>query len=407
MEEFKIMKKLGLVYFGELDEVNGVSIVVKLFKQGKSLFESNEIDLVRIYSKNKVDNCEFKTTEKKKELNSISNWLLANRFIRTRLRRILNSEIPIFAWIKFQINLMIPAAKVISSIKNDISLDCLIFHDIFTAYYYVKRKEKNAKKTILVLHCEKDIKGQLKINFPGLFKSRKYSLMIDKLFNLGINGIDQLVFVSKTVTEHNLITFPNATFVHNGMENLSKLEMNEKTFSDKLRIISVGSLNFRKGQEIILEAINCMPLKFRKKIEISLVGAGPQMVELNKYLESHNLSDSVKILGNRSDVNDLLNLHDVIVLMSRDEGLPLSLIEGIRAGLYVVSTDVGGVSEIVDSSFGKLISRNADELARTLIEILDNKLVNIESSNSAKLHFEKWFTLDKMINNYSELINSK
>ncbi len=62
-----------------------------------------------------------------------------------------------------------------------------------------------------------------------------------------------------------------------------------------------------------------------------------------------DLTDTVRLLGNRNDVAELLAECDVFALSSIAEGMPVTVLEAMAAGLPVVATDVGGVAEVVEA----------------------------------------------------------
>ena len=68
---------------------------------------------------------------------------------------------------------------------------------------------------------------------------------------------------------------------------------------------------------------------------------------MENYIKESNLTEYVKLLGNVSNVEDYLAEADVFALSSDYEGLPLVVLEAMAAGLPIVSTDVGGVKDIV------------------------------------------------------------
>jgi glycosyltransferase involved in cell wall biosynthesis len=84
------------------------------------------------------------------------------------------------------------------------------------------------------------------------------------------------------------------------------------------------------------------------------------------------LADQVLFLGWRSDMSRIYADLDVVALTSRNEGTPVSLIEGMAAGVPVVSTTVGGVPDVVaDGVCGYLVPPgDAAELARAIVALL-------------------------------------
>jgi glycosyltransferase involved in cell wall biosynthesis len=89
--------------------------------------------------------------------------------------------------------------------------------------------------------------------------------------------------------------------------------------------------------------------------ELVIVGDGPDREGVEAELNRPSLGRA-RLLGERDDVPGLLSDADVFVLASRSEGLPLSVIEAMAAGLPVVASDVGGLRELVrDGETGVLV----------------------------------------------------
>lgn len=86
--------------------------------------------------------------------------------------------------------------------------------------------------------------------------------------------------------------------------------------------------------------------------------------EVKARIEHHRLGDRVHFLGERSDVPDILRAADVLLLTSRHEGMPGAVLEGLAAGLAVISDDLPGVLEIAEHLPGvTVIPRGASEAA--------------------------------------------
>lgn len=87
---------------------------------------------------------------------------------------------------------------------------------------------------------------------------------------------------------------------------------------------------------------------------LRLVGDGPLLTGTQALASDLGLT-RVEFLGARSDVPELLAQSDVFVLASKFEGLPISIVEAMRAGLPVIASSVGGILELVDSTNGILV----------------------------------------------------
>lgn len=81
--------------------------------------------------------------------------------------------------------------------------------------------------------------------------------------------------------------------------------------------------------------------------QLLLVGEGPERPKIEAEVETRGLGGTVRLLGLRTDVRRLLAAADLFLLTSISEGIPVTLIEAMAARLPIVSTDVGGVPEVV------------------------------------------------------------
>jgi glycosyltransferase involved in cell wall biosynthesis len=115
---------------------------------------------------------------------------------------------------------------------------------------------------------------------------------------------------------------------------------------DEVVLISVGRLVSIKGFENLIEAVGRL-LSDGVLAKLLIVGDGPDRSRYEELIRGKALSASIRLLGQREDVSDLLRSSDCFVLASRSEGLSCSIIEAMAAGLPVVATDVGGNSELV------------------------------------------------------------
>jgi len=119
--------------------------------------------------------------------------------------------------------------------------------------------------------------------------------------------------------------------------------------------VLVGAMIERKGQHVAIRAIP----RIRERVPgftLVLIGEGPGEAALRDEVESLGVSDAVVFGGFRSDIPEILAAADLLLLPSSNECLPLVVLEAMAAGLPVVASDVGGISEAVeDGVTGSLI----------------------------------------------------
>ncbi len=136
---------------------------------------------------------------------------------------------------------------------------------------------------------------------------------------------------------------------------------------------SVGHLRREKAYEVLIEAAALLR-DAGSPAAVLIAGEGPERGRLESLISDRGLGGSVRLLGARSDVPDLLAALDVAVCCSDFEGGPLSVMEYMEAGLPVVASDVGGLPELVaDGASGLLVSpRDPQGLAAALAVLIGN-----------------------------------
>ena len=292
--------------------------------------------------------------------------------------------------------------------------DVLVFHSIYDGYQYLKRYGKDGKKMVQFVHADSAKMGMAFAYFPkleGSFVEKK----INKIHQYVLEHVDRVISISEIGAKNFVQEFPQiegkVRAIVNGIEDINDeqkqlvKEMKAKDYKHKYRLVSCGSINGRKGQWIIVHALAKLDLEKLNNISITLVGDGPERRELEEFVIQNNLADNVVFTGavNNDRVFDYLITSNIYVLMSSSEGLPISIIEGLRCGLPVIATNVAGIPEtVIDHQNGLLIERDIDSLADVLRN-LDNYDWPKFGEQSRKL-FEERFTYERMKNEYAKMI---
>lgn len=125
---------------------------------------------------------------------------------------------------------------------------------------------------------------------------------------------------------------------------------------------TVGNLTPKKDQATLLAAHAAL-LRRHPGARLVLVGAGPLEAQLRSRAAELGITDSVLLAGSRSDVPLLLPGLDVFTLSSRQEGLPVALMEAMTSGLPSVVTRVGGMPEVLDDDGQGLLVEPGDPVA--------------------------------------------
>ncbi len=116
--------------------------------------------------------------------------------------------------------------------------------------------------------------------------------------------------------------------------------------ADTCLCLTIGSLIPQKGHRVLLEAARIAGSE-RPNVSFAIVGTGPGRCRLESRADELGVTERVAFLGPRLDVPRLLRAADVFVLSSAWEGLPVTILEAMAAGLPCVTTGVGGIEEAV------------------------------------------------------------
>jgi sugar transferase (PEP-CTERM/EpsH1 system associated) len=142
-----------------------------------------------------------------------------------------------------------------------------------------------------------------------------------------------------------------------------------------------------------------------KNVRLIIAGDGSQRGALEKRIVELGLMDAVRLLGNRGDVAQLLGECDVFVLSSIAEGMPVTLLEAMAAGLPVVATDVGGVASVVtDGATGTLVPPgDLQALAAALAGYAANGDLRRQHGDAGRARVVAHFSLGNMVSAYVQL----
>lgn len=192
--------------------------------------------------------------------------------------------------------------------------------------------------------------------------------------------------------------------VHTKKIEQTKVDKKEKRSSLGLRdddfvVMSTGQLSTRKNHEVIIKAIAQIN---NPKVKYMIVGFGELEEYLKKLAVDLDVSDRVIFTGYRDDVYELLQIVDAFAFPSLQEGLPVSLMEAMAAGLPIVASNIRGNTDLVDVGYGGfLCESNSSEQFRhaivQLVHLLDEKGEAIKEYNINKMKdFDCNIVMEKM-----------
>lgn len=281
-----------------------------------------------------------------------------------------------------------------------------------------------------IIHCHSSkagivgrIAGAIK-NIPAVFTAHGWA------FTSGVSPVKRIIYAA---IEHMMLgitkkvicvsefdrqlakrwflhNYNRVVTVHNGIVDKTFNSNIVREYSLPLKLVSVARFSHQKNNMELIKAVEQINKLYSDNLQLNMVGDGPLLSEAQAYVTLYKLENDMYFLGSRTDVDDILNQNDIFCLISNYEGLPISIIEAMRAGMPIIASDVGGVNELVqDGVNGFLISRgNISELVEKLKYILDHKeLIKFMGEASRKI-YEEEYTADRMnqkiLSVYNEVI---
>jgi glycosyltransferase involved in cell wall biosynthesis len=246
------------------------------------------------------------------------------------------------------------------------------------------------KKTIVKIEGLEDIYRYKK----SILKTWILRKTIDRFITLGPKTTDALKSIVG-VPENKIVYIPNA--FETAFKDDPSRNKKEKN------VIFVARLEHEKAPEVLIKAWKQV-LKTHHDAKLVLLGEGRKRSELEKLVAELGIAGSVELKGSVPNVKDYLSQAMVFVLPSRIEGVPISMLEAMAAGVPVIVTPVGDIPDIIKhEENGILVSPdNNDELGAAIVGLLKDGEKRSRLAEKARLSVEA-FSMDVVGMQYRDL----
>lgn len=264
---------------------------------------------------------------------------------------------------------------------------------------YLSRIKKKDKKAIVHIH------GASYLVFYDGLSQKKKKQVVDFL-----QSADMVIALSDDWKKRfeKVFGITNVYSLNNGIdtEEFEKaecdVEKNKNTFA------FMGRLGERKGA---YDLVNAVELAVKDNSDIKVIMAGDGEIEKIKHeIKSKNLEKNIDVIGwiGFEEKINLLKKSATVVLPSYNEGLPMTILEGMAAGKAIISTIVGAIPEVVKEDNGILIEAGqVDALAKALLECSSNTEIIKKMSINNKMKIDEEFSMKimhKKLLSYYELL---
>lgn len=162
------------------------------------------------------------------------------------------------------------------------------------------------------------------------------------------------------------------------------------------RLIMVARMKSPKRHDLLLRALAKVRDWLGHELPVTLAGDGPLLSKHQALAQQLGLAH-ITWAGDVSHVAELLTQHDVFVLLSDHKGMPITVLEAMRAGLPVLASDLPGLREqVMHGHEGLLVANTEQAVAHQLLRLAQDPALRQRLGHAAQQRFEAQFTLGDM-----------
>ncbi len=173
-------------------------------------------------------------------------------------------------------------------------------------------------------------------------------------------------------------------------------------------VLNLGRLTEQKAQGDIIKASRILKDKGHK-VQFLILGDGELQEELTRQIEALGVENEVRLLGFRADAHRFLQMVDLFLLPSLDEGLPMALLEAMASKVPVLATAVGDIPELfAEGSAGVILPKAAPhKICEELLSLLENpdRMGHLKDAGYAQI--KEKYSSDSMFCSYKPLYEEK
>jgi glycosyltransferase involved in cell wall biosynthesis len=275
------------------------------------------------------------------------------------------------------------------------------------------------ERDIRIVHChdpKTDFYGYLlRLLFPkvkfvstihGWIERRKRSRYYMKMDRFALKRFDAVIAVSMSIMQTaQKYGISRLHLIHNSID-INKWQPLHFNKRDGFRIGFVGRLSKEKGPLDFVLTAKKMLAKY-PECEFLVAGSGPEEGGMKALIRAENIEKSFKFSGHlkESDLLDLYNGLDLLLLPSYTEGLPMTVLEACAMRVPVIAAKVGGVGEIIEDGYNGLLggAGDVDAMAANALKLLEDRELAKRLADNGRAVVERKFSLNACVKKIEEV----
>ena len=193
--------------------------------------------------------------------------------------------------------------------------------------------------------------------------------------------------------------------IHYGIPDNSKLYKKEP--EDKVIFSIIGTMDKRKGQDILIEAIKLLPSEYQAKIRVDFIGQSDNQYAEDIMSKAANLSCvNFKGLIHFEKKNELYKNTDVLICISRDDPFPVVVSEAMLFSIPCIISDHVGQANLIKNGFNGFViqNENIEELKNKMIWCIDNRNKLYEIGCNSRRIYEEYASIDHFEDEFRKIL---
>lgn len=250
------------------------------------------------------------------------------------------------------------------------------------------------------------------VHFHNKGVVRRQNLFIDNvLYRLFFKKVKVILLANvlyKDVEKY--VTRDNVYICANGILECNPVSLNVKRSDGVVRLLFLSNLLISKGVIVLLDALEKLK-ESDYSFFCSFVGGETDEMNATSFLsevERRNLSNYVSYEGSKYGEYKIeyFKTSDIFVFPSLNDAFPLVLIEAMQHKLPIISTNEGGIPDmVIDGENGLICEKNAESLANSLIKLLENAELRHQLGENGYLKYKNEFTIDSFEKKFVEILH--
>lgn len=330
------------------------------------------------YLLSKGDNVTLITTGKRENiLNLFNNQSLLKLYCISTYVKTKN-----ITWLIFSLFVLIITTLQCLQHKNEVYMTYMAFP---TGFFTIIITSLFRKQVFLSLRG-----GDINMHLFSVFR------LFTKFSLIKASGLIAISTELQNIVYNEGLKIDKIKYIPNGVKIRNK---NMRKITNETQIIGyIGQLIPRKRVSLLIDAASILSKEF-SNFKIWIIGDGPLRNQLENYAISKGISNKINFFGpvNHQDIFHLMSKLNLVVLQSDSEGMPNVLIEACSLGIPIISTNVGGVKDILEEEYNGLILNSDEplEYASLIKKIISKPDFAQILGQNAKRKQEKFFNFEK------------